>query len=80
MPAGKRKVRQKMSSRGIEFDGSVYDLVALRAAAEEFGPETGAVSAGEGGRILVEFCGDDGLELEFRNLALLRTIEEKKSR
>ena len=63
-------------TRVITLDGSVYDRRAVVAAAREFGEVCRVrVRPGEG-PITLEFGGGDADELDFRNLALQRTIEE----
>ena len=63
-------------TRVITLDGGVYNRRAVAAAAAEFG-EVCRVRPGEG-PITIEFGGGYADELEFRNLALQRTIEERR--
>jgi hypothetical protein len=68
------------AARTLEFDPAVYDLAAVANAAREFGLKPSAMASTGGGRISVRFTGGSHDELEFKNLALLRTIEETRSR
>jgi hypothetical protein len=64
--------------RLLALDAAVYDRRAVASAAEEFASVCRVrVRAGEG-PIAVDFGGDGDDELEFMNLALLRTIEERR--
>ncbi|MBI5526835.1 MAG: hypothetical protein HY897_10925 [Deltaproteobacteria bacterium] len=67
----------RAAGRVLALDTSVYDRHAVEAAAEEF-TECARVRAGGEGAVAVEFSGTDEEEEEFLNLALLRTIEEKR--
>jgi len=74
----KNAARPPAGSRVITLDAAVYDRRAVFAAANEFaGICRVRARAGEG-PIAVEFGGDDGDERDFLNLALQRTIEEKR--
>jgi hypothetical protein len=74
----KNPARPPAGSRVLNLDAAVYDRRAVFAAANEFSEVCRVrVRAGEG-PIAVEFGGDDGDEREFLNLALQRTIEEKR--
>ena len=75
-----RKPRPPKAPAGrlIHLDPSVYDRRAVGEAASEFGEVCRVrVRPGEG-PIAVEFGGDGDDELEFKNLALQRTIEERR--
>ena len=74
-----KKSRQpRPAGRIVRLDAQVYDRRAVMEAAGEFGDVCRVhVRPGEG-PIAVDFGGDEADELEFRNLALLRTIEEKR--
>jgi hypothetical protein len=61
----------------LTLDTSVYDRHAVETAAEEF-TDCARVRAGGVGTVAVEFFGTDQEKAEFLNLALLRTIEEKR--
>ena len=74
----KKKEAKGAAKRTITLDAAVYTRRGVEeAAADMKGSAAVRVLSGEGA-IRVEFKGAPDTELEFKNLALLHTIEDKR--
>jgi hypothetical protein len=72
------KAGRSTGKRTLELDPKVYDGRAVENAVEEWGAGSRVLKTGRSATITVEVAGTMGDADEFMNLALLRTIEERR--